>query len=100
MTSSMQLISFLVSFIYGSLFYYLTIINFRLIKDLKIYIQHILTFIYVIDMIIIYIILLYHLNKGYFHVYFIGMVIIGYFVGFITNKKLFSKISVKKIIRR
>lgn len=100
MTSKMQLISFLVSFIYGVIFYYLTIINFRLIKDLKIYIQHIITFIYVIDMIIIYIILLYHLNKGYFHIYFIGMVMIGYFVGFITNKKLLSKIRVNKIIRR
>lgn len=100
MTSNMQLISFLVSFIYGIGFYYLTIINFRLIKDLKIYIQHIITFIYVLDMIIIYIILLYHLNKGYFHIYFIGMVMMGYFVGFITNKRILSKINVNKIIRR
>ena len=100
MTSSMQLITFLVSFIYGVIFYYLTIINFKLIKYLKIYIQHIITFIYVIDIIIVYIILLYHLNKGYFHIYFIGMVIIGYFVGFITNKRLLSKICVKKIMRR
>ena len=96
----MQLITFLVSFIYGVIFYYLTIINFKLIKYLKIYIQHIITFIYVIDIIIVYIILLYHLNKGYFHIYFIGMVIIGYFVGFITNKRLLSKICVKKIMRR
>lgn len=100
MNSNMQLISFLISFIYGIIFYYLTIFNFRLIRDLKIYLQHIITFIYVLDMIIIYIILLYHLNKGYFHIYFIGTVFMGYFVGFITNKRIFSKIYVNKILRR
>lgn len=100
MTSNMQLLTFLISFIYGVLFYYLTIINFKLIEDLKKYMKHIITFIYVLDMIIIYIIMLYNLNKGYFHIYFIVMVIIGYFVGFITNKRIISKINVNKIFRR
>ena len=100
MNSNLQLLTFLVSFIYGIIFYYLTIINFKLIKDLKLCIQQIITFIYVIDMVIIYIIILYHLNKGYFHIYFIAMVIIGYFVGYITNKCLLSKINVNRFVRR
>ena len=53
MSSNLQLISFLVSFIFGIFFYFLTILNFSLIKDLKLYIQHILTFIYTTDMTII-----------------------------------------------
>lgn len=100
MTSNMQLLSFLVSLIFGIFFYYITLINFKLIKDLKKYLKHIITFIYVLDMIIIYIIIFYNLNKGYFHIYFLLMVIFGYFVGFITNKRLLSKINVNKILRR
>ena len=100
MNSNMQLLSFLVSLFYGIIFYYLTIINFKLIEKLKKYLKHIITVIFVLDMIIIYIIIFYNLNKGYFHIYFLLMVIFGYFVGFITNKRIFSKINVNKLLRR
>ena len=100
MNSTLQLISFFISFIYGILFCFITLLNFKLIENLKKYIQHILTFIYVMDMTIIYIIILYYLNKGYFHIYFIMMVFVGYFVGFITYKKFLSKIIVNQIFRR
>lgn len=100
MSSNLQLLSFFISFIFGILFYYLTILNFKLINSLKVIIQHILTFIYVIDIIIIYIIILYHLNKGYFHIYFIIMVFIGYFNGYLINKKLISKINVNRLFKR
>ena len=95
MTSKMQLISFLISFLYGMLFYYLTFINFNLIKDLKKIFQHILTFIYVLDMTFIYIIIFYKLNNGYFHIYFILTVILGFILSFIMSKYLGSKINVK-----
>ena len=100
MSSSIQLLTFLISFIFGIIFYYLTVLNFKLINDLKKYLIHIITFIYVLDMVIIYIIILYHLNKGYFHIYFIFMVMIGYLIGYILNKKIISKIDVNKILRR
>ena len=95
MNSNIQIISFVVSFIYGLIFYFVTKINFYLIKDLKLYLKHILTFIYTLDMAIIYIIILYHLNKGYFHIYFIMVVFLGFIMGYIIDKKL-SKLSVKK----
>ena len=96
MSSNLQLISFLVSFIFGIFFYYITILNFYLIDNFKLIIKHLLTFIYVIDMAIIYIIIFYHINKGYFHIYFILMVLVGYIMGFLLNKKVISKIIVKK----
>ena len=99
MNSNLQLISFLVSFVYGIIFYLLTDLNFKLIKDFKLYIQNILTFIYVIDMVIIYIIIFYYLNKGYFHIYFILMVFVGYFAGFLIYKKIISKINVKRFFK-
>lgn len=99
MSSNLQLISFFVSFLYGVFFYLLTSLNFKLIKDLKLYMQHILTFLYVMDMIIIYVIIFYHLNKGYFHIYFILMVFVGYLIGYIISKKIISKIDVKRIYK-
>ena len=96
MDSNLQLISFLVSFFYGILFYFLTELNFKLIKDLKLIIKHLLTFIYVLDMTIIYVIIFYKLNHGYFHIYFIMMVIIGFITGYFLNSKLLSKIRVKR----
>ena len=95
MNSNIQIISFIVSFIYGVIFYFVTKINFHLIKDLKLYLKHILTFIYTLDMAIIYIIILYHINKGYFHIYFIMLVFLGFIMGYIIDKKL-SKLNVKK----
>jgi len=100
MSSNIQLISFVISFLYGVIFYFLTIINFKLIENIKKIYQHILTFIYVIDITIMYVIVLFHVNKGYFHIYFIIMVFVGYLVGFIIAKKVLSKINVNKIIRR
>lgn len=99
MTSNMQLLSFLVSYLFGICFYFITIINFKLINTLKVYIQHIITFVYVMDMIIIYIIIFYNLNKGYFHIYFIIMVFIGYLCGYLLNKKIISKIDVNRLFK-
>ena len=98
MNSNLQLVTFLVSFIYGIIFSFITILNFKLINNLKRYIQHIITFIYVIDMTIIYIIILYHINNGYFHIYFILLVIIGFMLGLFLYKKYYSKIIVNKLI--
>lgn len=99
MNSNMQLLSFLLSFLFGICFYLVTILNFKLIQNFKRYIQHLLTFIYVIDMVIIYIIVIYNLNKGYFHIYFITMVFLGFFSGFLIYKKLLSKINVNRLFK-
>ena len=70
MTSFIQLITFCVSFIYG------------------------------IFMTVIYVIILYKLNNGYFHIYFILMVFIGYYVGYLTKLLLLSKTNVKNLINK
>ena len=100
MNSNVQLISLLFSFIFGIFFYFLTSLNFKLINNLKKFIKHLITCIFVLDITIIYIIFIYHINKGYFHIYFIFMVFLGYFVGFITNSYILSKINVKSILNK
>ena len=100
MSSKLQLISFIISFLYGLIFYILTVINFKLIETSQLYIKHILSFIFVLDMVIIYIILLYYVNKGYFHIYFIITVFIGFFIGYILKENVFSKIDVNRVFKR
>lgn len=99
MNANIQLISFVISFLYGIFFNLLTIINFKLIENIKVIYKHIITFVYVMDMAIIYIIILYNLNKGYFHIYFILTVFIGYVLSYLSYQKLLSKINVKKIFK-
>lgn len=99
MSSSIQLLSFFISFVFGIFFNLLTILNFKIISNLKKYLQHIITFIYVMDIIIIYVIILYHINNGQFHIYFILMVIIGYVVGYLIYSKLLSKLDVKRFLK-
>ena len=100
MNSNIQLLSLFVSFLFGIIFYYITCINFKLINNLKKYLKHIITIIYVFDMTIIYILIIYNINKGYFHIYFISMVFLGYFVGYLTKLYFISKISVKSKINK
>lgn len=95
MTSNTQLISLSISFLYGIIFYYFTIINFKIIDSMNIHIKHFITSIYVLDIAVIYAIIIYKINNGYFHLYFLVLVILGYFVGYLTNKIYFSKINVK-----
>ncbi len=95
MTSKLQLLTFFVSFVYGVIFYFLTILNFKLLSCEKKWLQHLITVIYVLDIIIIYTIIIYKLNHGYFHIYFIIMVLIGFGIGAFLK----SKINVNSIFK-
>jgi hypothetical protein len=94
MTSNIQLISIIVSFLYGQILSYLTLFNYFLLKGINNIIKNIIMFIYVLDMAIIYAIILFKINNGCFHHYFIIMIILSYFVGLIIYKKIISKIVV------
>jgi hypothetical protein len=96
MSSGIQLISLSISFLYGIIFYYLSIINFKVINNLKNIIKNIITIIYVFDISIIYVILVYKINNGYFHIYFILMVILGYILGNYLSK-IYVKVKANKL---
>ena len=100
MTSYIQLLSLFVSFIFGFLFSLLTVLNFKLIDNYSKLIKHFITSIYVADMIILYIIVIYKINHGYIHLYFIIIVILAYFVGLYTYHKYLSKINVNRLFHK
>lgn len=82
MDIKLQLITFLFSFVFGFLFYYLSLINYRLINNKKRITKLILCTIFVTDMDFIYLFFLYRINNGIFHIYFFITIVGGYYVGY------------------
>lgn len=86
MDYKIQLLSFLVSFIYGIFFYFTSILNYKLIRRFKVWIKYIITFVYMINIAFLYLLLLFKVNNGNVHIYFLIMT----FLGFITANKIIS----------
>ena len=99
MNSTVQLISFLVSFIYGIIFYLLTRFNKYIIENRKIVFRFIITLIFIIDIAILYIYIIYRINHGYFHIYFIFTVIIGFIVTHVFYGKIKNLVVAPSIFR-
>lgn len=102
MNSIVQLLSFLVSFVYGCIFYWLTRFNYGLLKDKKVTTKFIVTLVFIVDIVIIYIYLLYKINHGYFHIYFVLMLILGFSLMNVWGNKIinFCQKYVKKMKKK
>lgn len=99
MTSNIQLISMLVSFLYGSIFMILLKINFDIIKHLNKLKQNIITFIFILDMSVIYSIIIYKINNGYYHIYFIAILFLGFIITYYVYKKHYASIKGQLIVK-
>ena len=78
MNYKVQLLSFLLSFLYGVFFNITYDLNVLIIQNERKMFQYINMILYIINIVLIYIIILYKINIGVFHPYFIMMVIIGF----------------------
>ena len=78
MNSCVQVISLLVSFIYGIVFYILSKFNKYIISNKNNIVKLLVTTVYVVDMVIIYIFIMYKINFGNIHPYFIISLILGF----------------------
>ena len=87
MKIEVQLICFFISFLYGILINFSMRVHRKLLKKTywvsKVFIYLLATFI----MVIMYVDVLFFINNGNFHIYFMFMIIFGFFVGRkFTNK--------------
>lgn len=88
MDESLQLLSFLVSFLYGMFFFLVTVFHFKVVQKYPVIFQYFSSFLFILDVVLIYLILFYHLNDGVFHIYFIFFVFLGFFVMHIVSKNV------------
>ena len=84
MDSFLQLKTLIFSFFFGMLFYYLAKYNLFLIKNMKYFI----TFILVIDSVLLYMYLLFKINHGIYHIYFFFMFALGFWLISLFNPKI------------
>lgn len=99
MNYKLQLLSFLVSFLFGIFFYFSSLLNHKLIKKHSMVFRYIITFVYILDISLLYVLLMYKVNYGVIHVYFIGVLFIGFYTGWISCKhfRKFCKVKKKKL---
>lgn len=88
MSANLQLICFLVSFLYGIIFGLLTEFHFKLINHYSKLFQLLISLVFIIDIVLGYILIMYHLNTGIFHLYFFIFIFIGFLLSFFLKKWL------------
>ena len=91
MNSLLQIKTLLFSFSFGSLFFFLSKYNLLLIKNMKIINRYLVTIVFVVDSVLLYVFWLYKINHGYFHIYFFLMFILGFWLTFSLYPKLLTK---------
>ena len=85
MNSYIQLGSLIISFIYGVLLYYFNRFNSKIIKNRNIVLRSIISLLYVFDISLLYVVILYNLNDGILHIYFVLCILLGH--GIVCVKK-------------
>ena len=83
-----QIICMLVSFIYGILINLLIIFNQKIFKSNNLFINIFFKMLYSFIIVLLYVILIYKINKGVFHIYFLLLMLIGY----LLSRKIKCKI--------
>lgn len=89
MSLKLQIISLIVSFLYGIFFSFLLNINYKIIYNNKIIIKIIGTFLFIIFNSLLYFYLLLKINNGIVHIYLLLSLLVGFILG---NIKIFKKV--------
>ena len=78
MDAKTQITVLLISYIYGFLFYYLAKLNNEIIKKKKRLYRSIISILFMYNIVLTYIIIIYKINNGIFHIYLFFMIILGF----------------------
>jgi len=79
MEETLQLLTFGVSFFFGFFFHVFSDFHFKVSEKYPVVLKYISTFLFLLDIVLAYIFILYHLNGGVLHVYFLAFVFLGFF---------------------
>lgn len=91
MNYKIQILSLIYSFGYGVFFYFFSILNDKILRKNKI-LDFIILILFVFINALLYITFLYKINFGVFHIYFLIMLCLGYYVSFFLKKFLIKNI--------
>lgn len=101
MNEVIQLLSFFASFCFGFFFHVLTNFHFKLTDTYPIWLKYLTTFLFIVDITLMYLLLLYYLNDGVVHIYFVFFVLFGFALyGYLSKNVNISKNSILKIVKK
>lgn len=80
MNNHIQLLSFFVSFLFGICFSFVSRFHYDMVFSLKKIPRYLLTFLFILDVSLFYILILYYINSGVVHIYFVIVTFLGYFL--------------------
>ena len=83
----MQLLLLLINFFYGQLVFCSMLLNYFFIKKEPIIVKILLTSLFTIDITILYLIIIYKINYGIFHYYYLFSFGIGFYFAYFFKKK-------------
>ena len=100
MTAKTQIIVLIFSYIYGLSFYFLSKLNSKLIKPMSKSKRSFITILFMYNIVLIYTIILYKLNQGIFHIYFLILIIIGFLSGFKLLKLMLNNVKICNLLAK
>ena len=95
MRLSVQIYSFISSFLFGCGFYYLLDVFNRLMSKFNLVLKIIFSFVFIISMACIYFLILLFVNNGVVHVYFFLSILVGYIFDYKVTFCLFTQLRKK-----
>ncbi len=77
-----QLIIFLISFLYGFILANLAYLNYKFLQNKSNFFKFLVNLVFTLDIVFVYLVILYKINYGIFHVYFLIVLSIGFLIGY------------------
>jgi len=90
MSSYIQLLCLILSFIYGYVVNKFNNIFLILVKKMNIFFRFIIYIAYVVIFSLLYIFILFKINRGILHYYFVIFIVIGYIIGYVKRRKYYD----------
>ncbi len=98
MDAKTQIIVLLFSYFYGFILYDLFLIN-NSFKVKGIY-KSLIMMLFIYNIVLLYIILVFKINNGNFHIYFFIMMILGFMMSIRFTKKLVNSVKFKQLLEK
>lgn len=100
MNAKTQIIVLLFSYFFGFLFFLLSKLNNKIINKQKRVYRSTISILFMCNIVLIYIISIFKLNNGNFHIYFFLMLILGFYSGFILSNKMLNNVKYRSLLEK
>lgn len=100
MDAKTQILVLTISFLYGFLIMFLLKFHNNTIKNKKRIYRSIITILLMYNLVLIYIIIIFKVNSGRFHPYFLLMIILGIYCNYIFTNKMLKNVKYRSFIEK